>query len=92
MRNAGTSKRHLICDSSGCVGEICIRGRNRRRGMGVTAMPLRWDGAFLILSGFGRRSFTFSFFIARSNIMSTQEKSMGNWNQLRARSSSDGDN
>ena len=36
---------------------IPFRGRNRRRGMGVTAMPLRWDGAFLIPLGFGRRSF-----------------------------------
>ena len=42
-------------------GQAAFRGRNRRRDMGVTAMPLRWNGPELILSGFGRRSFSYGF-------------------------------
>jgi uncharacterized protein YjbJ (UPF0337 family) len=53
--------------------------------MGVTAMSLRWDEPPAIPSGFGRWSFASAFFIARSNIMSTQEQLMGNWNQLKGK-------
>jgi len=61
-----------------------FRGRNWR-GMGVTAMSLRWNERLAIPPGFGRRSLASAIFIARSNIMSTQEQLMGNWNQLKGK-------
>src|SRR5215212_2025497 len=38
-----------------------------------------------IPSGFGRRSLATAIFMAWSNIMSTQEQLMGNWNQLKGK-------
>src|ERR1044072_106415 len=35
--------------------------------------------------GSGRRSLSFGSFIARSNIMSTEEKIIGNWNQFKGK-------
>src|ERR1044072_7673773 len=35
--------------------------------------------------GSGRRAVSFGSFIARSNIMSTQEKMIGNWNQFKGK-------
>ncbi len=39
----------------------------------------------MLIERVGRRSFEFGFFIARSNIMSTQEKIIGNWNQFKGK-------
>src|SRR6476619_6263682 len=53
--------------------------------MGVTTMPLRWNGAisFCRVSAAGRfRSVSLSL---GANIMSTQEKVIGNWNQFKGK-------
>src|SRR5215217_2295197 len=62
--------------------EIVTRPQLPRHGSDRHVAPL---GCSRHSFGFGRRSFASAFFIARSNIMSTQEKLMGNWNQLKGK-------
>jgi uncharacterized protein YjbJ (UPF0337 family) len=85
MGVAGVAHRHLICGSFADVSAKMFRGCGPQCGMGVTAMPrhgvVRATGPVVI----GRRSFEFGFFVAWSKTMATQERLLGNWNQLKGK-------